>query len=110
MGEHTPGPWIVTRPFPNRAILLIEQYTETDTAWIARTVDSTGRPHIQKEVEANARLIAAAPDLLAACELSLAWLDSVCDENFSLGAEPEGVEAKRQIVAAIAKAKGESDE
>ena len=46
-------------------------------------------------------------DLLAALELALEWLDSVCEEDFELGGEPEGIEAKRQIIAALARARGE---
>ena len=61
MTKHTPGPWKLIwhgneiYPFP------LSVHTEDDDCWIARdgTVSS----------EANARLIAAAPDLLAALEL-----------------------------------------
>ena len=104
MSEHTPGPWKASDE-PGAYDVCVVEHENWRKNWYVAT-DGPKRA----EPEPDACLIAAAPDLLAACELSLEWLDSVCDENFSLGAEPEGIEAKRQIVAAIAKAKGESDE
>ena len=47
---------------------------------------------------ANARLIAAVPDLLAACEAALPWLGGLANENPSVAPEYE------QLRAAIAKA------
>jgi hypothetical protein len=49
---HTPGPWTLIRGFVTAADGLL--------------LHSGNRPH--DEVVANAKLIAAAPDLLAACE------------------------------------------
>lgn len=67
---HTPGPW--------------RTFKQADgTAWIVATeaLDKFGRscesivriPLDRNGVEANARLIAAAPDLLAACKALLSW-------------------------------------
>jgi hypothetical protein len=61
--KHTPGPWNLVwwgnekYPYP------LSSLADNDGKWIARdgTVSS----------EANARLIAAAPDLLAACRAAL---------------------------------------
>ena len=47
----------------------------------------------------------AAPELLAACELASVWLDEVCNPDSEL-ATAEGVVARQQIEAAVAKAKG----
>lgn len=107
MSKRTPKPWkydgdnAVVAPAANNAII----------AWLPGGVayDSRGqnRP-VYIDVEANAHLIAAAPDLLAACKLALEWLDDVCDpslEPFGNCTE-EGLAAYRQIEAAIAKAEG----
>ena len=57
--EHTPGPWEVTED-------LMHVYApDTDTAI---TNDRSFCYPNHAEAEANARLIAAAPELLAACE------------------------------------------
>jgi hypothetical protein len=64
VSAHTPGPWTVG-------------FGATDCRWpqvesgdgvIARTYGSRD--------EENARLLAAAPDLLAACKQTLAWFES----------------------------------
>lgn len=68
--------------------------------WI---VDGKGRTiavvWYDKNTPANARLIAAAPDLLAACDAMAAQLGSGDDYT-------KWEEAKAQLLAAIAKAKG----
>lgn len=52
-GEHTPGPWSVSKG--------CDQYICADGQWIAATMGVRGY-----EGAVNARLIAAAPDMLAA--------------------------------------------
>ncbi len=56
MSEHTPGPWKINEASK------IEIIAEGEPMVIARTPNKL----YQKESEANARLIAAAPDLLDA--------------------------------------------
>lgn len=110
---HTPGPWEVA-PHPDDAemVEVVRDYVEIaggrkQAQWIAECdsgVDSDmSEDEWQQTVErnqANARLIAAAPDLLAACERSVRLLgqregtDAVVDS------------ALVQIRAAIAKAEG----
>ena len=52
-------------------------------------------------------LLAAAPNLLAACKLSLEWLDEVCNpEAEDWLVSQDGLAALRQIETAIAKAEG----
>mgnify|MGYP001260829464 CR=1 FL=1 len=99
MSKHTPGPWTVRRsmpedgydcwfisacPLPNR---------EVDIGDVAG-----GYPHEQKE--ANARLIAAAPELLAALSAMLTHMGMDEDE----WNKPTYDQAR----AAIAKATGEA--
>ena len=90
MSKHTPGPWIVVEP---------------DVAWAAwRIVDAAGpgvcnvtTRHGGQDLEAtaNAKLIAAAPDMLSELER---LLDVVGEEDVSC------------VEAVIAKAEGDSTE
>jgi len=68
--QHTPGPWFVqsddehvVRSHPNGG------------DWIADA--GSGRPHKYEENSANARLIAAAPELLKACLVVTEFLNAL---------------------------------
>lgn len=63
-----------------------------------------GSPLVGGDAEANARLIAAAPDLFAACE---AALELLTDQGFAFDDEPPTPEVV-QIRAALAKARGDA--
>ena len=82
MSEHTPGPWT---PYGLDWRMVVDKDSE---------VIADVRTH-----DADARLIAAAPDLLAALE---ALMTEACDD---IAHQDEHTEAAE---AAIAKAKGES--
>lgn len=99
--SHTPGPWKLKfwsenvgvgsdRPKPRdcESIALVPIGLETG-------VDS----RIRETSIANARLIVAAPDLLAACESALGHL--------TVALRQEDVPAVARLRAAIAKARGE---
>ena len=87
--EHTPGPW---RAGGNHV------FAGTSWGWIA----STDSPYVSAlEPTANARLIAAAPDMLAVC---VAVDELSASPHAMTGPLWEIVDAAR---AAIAKAKGE---
>lgn len=87
MGMHTPGPWTIN----GSAI-------ETDNTIIAHIYDPDENG--PDEFAANAHLIAAAPDLLAACE----WLlDAIGDKS----RDEHTIYAKEQARAAIRTARGE---
>lgn len=93
MSEHTPGPWWAGGD--DDAHMVYSGDVDTVDA-----VADCGRDDGDAEAEAaNARLISAAPDLLAACELALEsytrWV--------TLG--PLDVAACRQVSAAVRKAK-----
>ena len=106
--QHTPGPWIV-------GVTVDRAYGE----WpVFRLRDMNDADPDGAEVQANARLIAAAPDLLAACEAARAALET-CDPWTEIGPSGQGgdelgmkfdeslVEAAKVATdAAIAKAKG----
>lgn len=87
---HTPGPWKLYPDDENGQAVVGGQHTEIATCW-HHCLGS-----IEKQMRANARLIAAAPDLLNALEnltiaIGMGWdLDGVVD----------------QAAAAIAKATG----
>lgn len=90
MTNHTPGPWDA---HDNGHI-----YGDNYASAVARVFENTHQR--DGEAQANARLIAAAPDILAALERSLNWLASYpggCCEN-----------TYQQARAAICKAKGEA--
>lgn len=92
MGEtkHTPGPWHVGDLDKNYQRIVCGEHIEIATCW-HHCVGS-----IEREMEANARLIAAAPDLLEACRYIV--------EAGETGDEMLAIENAR---AAIAKATGE---
>ena len=89
---HTPGPWKVQKTRSNRPITMI------------MTVDKQGAVICDmnkiggNDIDADARLIAAAPDLLAACKLALEYTGW----HYHAGAQ----EAHDALKAAIAKAEG----
>jgi hypothetical protein len=83
MSNHTPGPWIVNGPH--------------DASWVSTADHRTILP----ETMANARLIAAAPQMLDALHEVLALLNNPDAD----GTDANRVE--REILAVIAKATGE---
>jgi hypothetical protein len=100
--KHTPGPWIGAGPsfgdpLPHYTteILVEEENEDGDNTPIC----SLPFESFDTENEANARLIAAAPDLLDA-------LDTLCNRIELEGATPLDWPAYTQARAAIAKAVG----
>jgi hypothetical protein len=113
--KHTPRPWTHARMFlgPNvkdrRCGFVINGPTDVDVDLPRRICDLRVPRGIDgfAEGEANARLIAAAPDLLAALEGCVKWLE--CDEHMADGgADDTYLEALRERIrlthAVIAKA------
>ena len=113
MGKHTPGPWHWVNPNSDdprqsgemRSSLRTVQDWPAEYAfgrrlpkWILDAEISDG-----DEMEANARLIAAAPDLLEALSEVVDWIVG-WDPNFTL--DREWPETREKIRNAIAKAKG----
>jgi hypothetical protein len=95
---HTPGPWILSESDSAASSFGI---ADANGSSIASVGDGRhdGAP---EESAANARLIAAAPDLLDAC-MTLA---EVASDSVELGDWPELIKAIEQADAAIAKADG----
>ncbi len=94
---HTPGPWKVD-PDPEGEPHGIELHSAHGYFALVEGEDRTGPDPTPETVDAGARLIASAPELLEAARLVLSGWDKV-------GAmDPEGADALR---AAIQKATGE---
>ena len=62
--QHTPGPWHVEQPFGEPGTYVAVTFPGFSPGLVCRLIDQARTP----EGIANARLIAAAPDLLAALE------------------------------------------
>lgn len=105
--KHTPGPWFIEHDasqFENHAAISAKTHGMlAHVVWKMEDDDQT------PECEANARLIAAAPDLLAALrEISADYADRFDLESPSTN---PGIKIViEQARAAIAKATGESRE
>jgi len=98
MSKHTPGNWTMRES--NFAFHVYGEFKKSKNAFITAAYWSNPEYGASREeAAANARLIAAAPDLLTACEVSVYHLEA------HLGASNPAVVAMR---AAIAKATGES--
>lgn len=70
MTKHTPGPWCCN--VPPRKFPIYTENKRTGFTYIAVTVkdDETTAP----EMDANARLISASPELLEALQEALTWM------------------------------------
>lgn len=92
---HTPGPWELAETGIDYAVISEAQYQPVAVALVYGSLsgDDIG------DANDNAHLIAAAPDLLAACENALNWLASY--PGFEGGGAEKAYNATR---AAIAKA------
>ena len=102
--KHTPGPFGIIHV--NGSYVIDANYGKTDIATIVNRVS-------QSETEANARLIAAAPDLLSALQELLHVADAYSDAMrehghgcHELGSDADSVSASGMARAAIAKAIG----
>jgi hypothetical protein len=100
MSQHTPGPWKTLNRGTNRLVDIV-QGSDASNGLAKVWLNEYRKRGATPERLANARLIAAAPELLEALERILTTHDDSCQ-----GAECgiAGIDAAR---AAIAKAKGE---
>ncbi|HZV36620.1 MAG TPA: hypothetical protein VFB72_18730 [Verrucomicrobiae bacterium] len=101
--KHTPGPWIAdggyiqsttAKMFGGGAVIVADPYVSE--AFIS-----------DEEVDANARLIAAAPELLEALIDARDWLQHIMSEDAEPPLEDTG-DVRDKCTDAIAKAKGEA--
>ena len=104
--QHTPGPWRVKQTgftYFRDLTILGEDWHGEETPIASALVRNALHPYgradkARAEIEANARLIAAAPELLDACMSALRALE----DNLQPG--PMDEDAKEGLRAAIAKA------
>jgi hypothetical protein len=104
MSKHTPGPWFVApRNEVNSAGHNIAMIADLDWGQY-RDAEDNG----EAEFEANARLIAAAPDLLEALKAAMAFLDeNVADPDITAGMAQAYIKLRDiNPKAIIAKAEG----
>lgn len=101
--KHTPGPWIVEKPtFNHKNVAYLIMPKGQAIARVNASIDSEPEEHL-----ANARLIAAAPDLLLLLEAARDALVDCAPAKFKQpGWDILGL--LHRIDHAIAKAKGES--
>jgi len=123
VGKHTPGPWIVgTEPSFNTIRIRDSDLDALPVATIFYSIG--GKPRYQRaEAEANAALIAAAPELYEACRhadrlavyvsnrLATSGRKSDADPCVINAAEVRAIrgqidDMRKEILAAIAKAEG----
>lgn len=98
--KHTPGPWKHFCIAHEKIDLGYEILTADE-----RTFITGGTSHGSVRYEANARLIAAAPDLLEACKQFIdEWHAN--NQNF-YRLEPKSLTMMRAAIAKAAKAEGE---
>lgn len=100
MSKHTPAPWVAH----GKSV-----FTSSDNSWGRNCIvaDCTYQDGVASErlAEANARLIAAAPELLEALETLLSELDDMRSDGLFQNHPTFTTALQRR---AIAKAKGES--
>ena len=98
-GKATPGPWTVQAPMigmPERYIVVGDGFVVADCGLECPPIDGDGFSAL-----ANARLIAAAPDLLSASQKAVARIESVRDAIVPGGIVDQAVQ---MLKAGIAKA------
>ena len=80
MSKHTPGPWHYRR-FDEWTHTVVTNHGKLPDGrpsdWAIASINKSREP----EHEANAQLISAAPDLLAAAKLVIAWYEAEDDHS-----------------------------
>ena len=109
MSKHTPGPWITDDYSKNDVARHVMNGNGNGPVYIARVPLQSAagmRTNAYSAQEANARLIAAAPDLLEALRAADWYIGQL--EPFVYGPDDDGIHEERaKVKAAIAKATGE---
>ena len=100
MSKHTQGPWAAI--FGHDFITIVA--ADNKPPVVCRIKNEVTPQELTGEDRANARLIAAAPDLLEALEKVMEWIKN-WDPEFSF--DPDWVFDAEKACAAIAKATGE---
>lgn len=96
--QHTPGPWTIEAPSKGSPVPIIHG---ADYSEVASVFADEG----EDQRNANACLIAAAPELLAALELAIK--SRLLSIDYDRNRTREACDIRRAMIAAIAKAHGE---
>jgi hypothetical protein len=80
--NHTPGPWIYKAQGDAQEFVLLKEREDGKLDWLVSFRDNG--QHWSEHQEANAKLIAAAPELLEACITALADTEGLLSEEFEL--------------------------
>jgi hypothetical protein len=99
---HTPGPWRASEGWPSD-LWNVDMPGRKWSLLVARHDEDFDMP--VEEVQANAHLIAAAPELLAACREMAEIIHSMSESGAGVAAG-----AAAPYMAVIAKAEGRTDE
>jgi hypothetical protein len=111
MSKHTPGPWTVGargKYGTHNANIIFSNGGEGSVATVYGLPMHTNLEEVDPkyaEGMANARLIAAAPELLEALREAYGYVD--CIPETAAGGDDAAIELARRLRAAIAKATGE---
>lgn len=92
--KHTPGPWTFALDAHGRGIVM-GNGCWVATTWTVADDDTSAR----FPAEANARLIAASPALLAACKGLLSFIDNVTPNGPLKDGKSAKVDAARAAIA-----------
>ena len=105
MSAHTPGPWTIGAPHKKAANIPVLGCgrPRVATVYSIRFADS---PEPDEECAANARLIAAAPDLLHLLTQMRDYMSDIPES--AVGGDDYAISLCRKASAAIAKAEGKS--
>lgn len=96
MSKHTPGPWSISRYLDGRAVIIID-HEDFDVARVA-----------YPNRDANARLIAAAPQLVEALDSLIGW--AVMRSDWAAAGKSEPTDHPIQRARAALKSAGVSHE
>lgn len=111
MSKHTPGPWkLQVRENHTSDVYVDDECAIGDRHLIAMVITEWMNKNATAEDLANARLIAAAPELLNAAKLAHLQIVKLAERSFAESVDTEEWIAKNDAVnllkAAIAKAEG----
>lgn len=105
MSKHTPGPWFVDEANPD-----LVQIANGDYICEVNPFSFSLSNHDEEQCEANARLIAGAPELLDAADNALNTLIACCVPAGGVDDRRTILEAQQMLRAAITKVTGEHND
>jgi len=91
--KHTPAPWSISAYANNKIMAAIDW----ENICIATIEQKTGFADVKIPFEANARLISAAPELLANLEQCLVCLQVLDPENPAIGMAEQAIAKARGV-------------